>query len=104
MEYCTECQCVSTEYGDVISNALVGNGICNDETNTVNCGFDAFDCCLSNVTDHHCSECSCHSKCIFLSPQGRQLEFLKIEMSSSCLFFGVLAYKANLTFFFDAIL
>ena len=61
-EYCTECQCVTTEYGDIISNALVGNGICNDETNTINCGFDGFDCCLSNVTDHHCSECSCHSK------------------------------------------
>ena len=50
-----------------LSIELIGNGICNDETNTINCGFDGFDCCLSDVTEDNCSECSCHSKCISLS-------------------------------------
>ena len=38
---------------------LVGNGLCDDETNTLECNFDDGDCCGSNITTTHCSECQC---------------------------------------------
>ena len=38
---------------------LVGNGYCNDETNTIDCNYDGGDCCANVITDH-CSECTCH--------------------------------------------
>ena len=41
---------------------LVGNGICNDETNNAGCKFDQGDCCLSNVDKTHCSECICYGQ------------------------------------------
>ena len=40
---------------------MVGNGYCNDETNTVICNYDGGDCCL-NIKTEKCSECSCHLK------------------------------------------
>ena len=40
--------------------ALVGNSICNDETNNENCNYDAGDCCLINLNTDYCSECACH--------------------------------------------
>ena len=61
VDYCSVCECLSTESGDGVSNALVANGICNDETNTINCGFDGFDCCRLNIIQDHCSECSCYT-------------------------------------------
>ena len=40
--------------------SLVGDGYCNDETNTIECFYDHGDCCLSNVTTEHCTKCTCH--------------------------------------------
>ena len=40
--------------------ALVGNGFCNDETNTPDCNYDGGDCCVENVNANSCSDCSCH--------------------------------------------
>ena len=40
---------------------MVGDGFCNDETNTPDCNFDGGDCCLNVKTDL-CSECECHFK------------------------------------------
>ena len=57
LDHCTECQCLSTEYVDGIPNGLVENNVCNDETNTIECGFDGFDCCKGSITNGHC-----HSK------------------------------------------
>ena len=37
-------ECVPT----VLSNPLVGNGVCNDETNTKECNFDGGDCCSND--------------------------------------------------------
>ena len=39
---------------------MVGNGFCNDETNTANCNYDGGDCCGVNTTTNFCSECECH--------------------------------------------
>jgi hypothetical protein len=38
---------------------LVGNGICNDETNIADCGYDGGDCCGNCVVTEHCDNCTC---------------------------------------------
>ena len=48
-----------------ISNALLGDGFCNDEINTPECGHDGFDCCGVNVLDDKCRECICHGNTCF---------------------------------------
>ena len=47
---------------------LVGNGLCDDETNTLECNFDDGDCCGSNITTTHCSECQCLE--VIIPPSG----------------------------------
>jgi hypothetical protein len=50
-----------------IYNALVGDGICQDYTNTGDCDFDGFDCCendggTDSVDTTSCKYCKCHGK------------------------------------------
>ena len=61
---CIECLCLdqSNNATSFISNPLVGDGICHDETNTASCNFDGFDCCGSNIITDDCTECICHGK------------------------------------------
>ena len=69
-DHCSECACIEDgspeSYSNVwlhgLSNVLVGNGFCNDETNKEDCDYDGGDCCASNVQKDYCSECSCHGK------------------------------------------
>ena len=36
-------------------NLLIGNGICDDETNNMGCMYDGFDCCVSDdVNTENC--------------------------------------------------
>ena len=39
---------------------LVGDGWCNDESNTETCNYDGGDCCLINASTDYCSDCICH--------------------------------------------
>jgi hypothetical protein len=39
---------------------LVGNGLCNDETNNPDCNYDGGECCVVNANTNACSECECH--------------------------------------------
>ena len=39
---------------------MVGDGVCNDETNTAVCNYDGGDCCLNVINTDHCSECTCY--------------------------------------------
>jgi hypothetical protein len=39
---------------------LVGNGLCNDETNNANCNYDGGDCCVVNANTNSCSYCGCY--------------------------------------------
>ena len=41
--------------------SLVGDGVCNDETNNAVCNYDGGDCCFNVPTDS-CSECICYLK------------------------------------------
>lgn len=38
---------------------LVGNGICNDDTNIIECNYDGGDCCGSCIVKTHCLVCLC---------------------------------------------
>ena len=40
---------------------LAGNGLCNDDTNIVECGYDGGDCCGSCVNTDYCTQCQCLS-------------------------------------------
>ena len=42
--------------------ALVGDGICDDDNNKVDCYFDGGDCCLDDIVISHCSECTCYQQ------------------------------------------
>ena len=57
-ELCSECKC-KTGDTDKITNARVGNGFCNDDTNIDRCNFDDGDCCGTCVNSKYCSECEC---------------------------------------------
>jgi hypothetical protein len=36
-----------------------GDGDCDDQNNTEECGYDGGDCCGDNVVTTHCTECQC---------------------------------------------
>ena len=38
----------------------IGNGWCDDVTNTEECNYDGGDCCGPNVNTDFCSECICN--------------------------------------------
>ena len=38
----------------------LGNGICDDEANNAECGYDMGDCCLEPINDHVCTDCISH--------------------------------------------
>ena len=38
---------------------MVGDGICNDEANHIECNYDGGDCCGSCVVKQYCSDCQC---------------------------------------------
>ena len=67
-EYCSACECHhnANSSGSMTSNPLVGNGICNDETNNPECLFDGQECCGIAAITSNCLECECKGKLLFL--------------------------------------
>ena len=47
---------------------MIGNDICNDDTNIGECEYDGGDCCLMNVNTDSCSECNCLVSGVITSP------------------------------------
>ena len=41
-------------------NNWMGDGVCDDETNLLECAFDYGDCCLNEIVDTNCHKCICH--------------------------------------------
>jgi hypothetical protein len=65
-EYCTECTCFHNETCSAgVTHAFVGDGVCNDETNIAECGYDGLDCCLNHnmVSDGICNDDTNHPEC-----------------------------------------
>ena len=50
----TELQNCDEEY-----RPMVGDGECDDLTNTANCNYDEGDCCLDPIDDTYCIRCLC---------------------------------------------
>ena len=51
---CKFCECDGNVTGNGVPNALVANGICNNETNNKDCNYDGFDCCGSDINQDFC--------------------------------------------------
>ena len=37
----------------------VGDGYCDDVSNTIECNYDGGDCCLDNTNTVYCTDCLC---------------------------------------------
>ena len=54
--------------GDCCPNSfLIANGYCNDETNKKECSYDGGDCCV-NVDKEYCTDCTCFGVGFITSP------------------------------------
>ena len=53
-----DCNWVSGQCMD--ENYPIGDGYCDDATNTETCNFDGGDCCGPCSNKHSCSSCLCH--------------------------------------------
>ena len=76
-DYCEQCFCYE-EFPECVylfDVKLIGNGVCNDETNIDVCNFDGGDCCGSCIDVEHCTECICYGEIIYDEQTG---------MDSSC--------------------
>ena len=54
---------------DCVQAELVGNDICNDETNIAECNYDGGDCCVVNPNTNYCSDCNCLGGGVITSPR-----------------------------------
>ena len=66
--HCSECVCLGGVSGNgLISNVLVGNQVCNDETNNSECNFDGGDCCsnLEMVANGFCNDETNTASCFY---------------------------------------
>ena len=62
-----------TTAGNVSQCAIplwVGDGFCDDETNTAECNYDGGDCCGISVDTQYCSECTCHNSNVSVSSES----------------------------------
>ena len=59
VDNCSHCVCHHQETCLSGYHPLVGNGLCNDETNIFDCYYDGGDCCGYNFNSEHCKECKC---------------------------------------------
>ncbi len=46
-------------YVDYVGMLIPGNGVCEDEVNIPECGYDGGDCCNENAACG-CTDCTCH--------------------------------------------
>ena len=51
---------IENEYTEC-NNSKVGNMVCDDENNILECEYDHGDCCLHDKDKAHCDLCTCHT-------------------------------------------
>ena len=61
-ELCSACICYHNDTCSLGIHPLVGNGVCDDETNNVECHFDGGDCCGACINTEYCSQCICYDE------------------------------------------
>ncbi len=70
-----------------------GDGVCDDLTNTEECGFDGCDCCLDSSNFGSCYDCQCtdegHNHCGTMTSYGTSMTPL---MTSSTTTYGNAKY------------
>ena len=71
-DYCEECICHQINAGPTTAGPTngptpgdyygyqIGDGYCDDVTNTADCGYDGDDCCGDDVNKDYCQECICY--------------------------------------------
>lgn len=65
LDYCSECTCKDPENGGSETESQcekpqwIGDGFCDDETNTEMCEYDGGDCCDGNSDMSYCIQCQC---------------------------------------------
>ena len=52
---------------------LIGDGICDDTLNSLECFYDFGDCCGTAFDKTFCTDCSCHEPVIFETYQGKSM-------------------------------
>ena len=54
---------IKGQFSSIVSDCdhghMVGDGYCDNETNTIECMYDGGDCCGSCINMEHCLECAC---------------------------------------------
>ena len=66
---------------------LVGDGYCDDDSNTLACNYDDGDCCGPNANTEYCTECQCHrssSSHVFTIPESTDLLIFFTKFSLFC--------------------
>ena len=59
-DYCSDCKCYKVAcVAGIVPHPMVGDSICNDEANHLECNYDAGDCCGSCIVKQYCSDCQC---------------------------------------------
>lgn len=61
-QYCQICECleITTPNPDLCSKPeFIGDGYCDDITNTEKCDFDGGDCCVEQPNHRYCDNCTC---------------------------------------------
>ena len=48
--------------------AWLGDGFCDDITNTIECDYDGGDCCMSDINTQYCEVCLCHTSTTSTAP------------------------------------
>ena len=48
----------------------VGDGVCDDPSNIIECQYDGGDCCLDVIDDTYCSACECYGY-LTTTPEGQ---------------------------------
>ena len=76
----SDCECLGDTPNDDI-NPLVGNRVCDDETNNLDCDFDGGDCCLFPKNTENCLNCSCSVPGIIIAPGFGYQEVNTMDLS-----------------------
>ena len=90
-DYCEQCFCYE-EFPECVYLSdvkLIGNKVCNDETNIDVCNYDGEDCCGACIDVEHCTECICYGEIIYDEQTG-------VDVSCKWLVFCNLQFRINI--------